>query len=96
MRVMHVAKTFTVLAFLVSVALDLLSSLTLLRLGYVEMNPLYPVIGSWFWLLKLVINAGLLGLLWACSKKWWWTYLILWIASMGQFVCGIHNLGLLL
>ena len=88
-------KTSTVLAFTACVALDWFTSLILLELGYVEMNPLYGLLGPWFWLLYLVGNAGLLVLLLTCSERWWWTYLILWIPTLTHLICGVHNFGLL-
>ena len=87
-------RRFTVLAFTVSIALDWLTSLILLSMGYVEQNPVYGLLGSWFWLLYLTVNAGILVLLLAASERWWWTYLILWIPTSVHLICGVHNLGL--
>ena len=59
-----------------------------------EMNPLFVSLGSWFWLLYLVVNAQTLTLLLVSSERWWWAYLLLWIPTCVHVICGVHNLGL--
>jgi hypothetical protein len=81
--------------YVAAVGLDYFTSLVLLELGHTEANPLYGLLGPWFWPLKLMVSAGLLVLLLACSERWWWTILILWIPTLAWALCGIHNLGLL-
>lgn len=87
-------KAFTVLAYVAAVGLDWLTSLILLERGHAEHNPLFSLLGPWFWVLKLAVSAGLLILLLASSERWWWTYLILWLPALAFLICGAHNLTL--
>jgi hypothetical protein len=88
-------QALTVVMYVAAVSFDWFTSLVGIERGHPEANPLYDLLGGWFWLLYLVVNAGLLVLLLVCSERWWWTYLILWIPIIAHVICGVHNLGLL-
>jgi len=88
------AKSFTVLCFTLSLALDYFSSVFLVMLGFVETNRFYALLGEGFWIWYVFMNAALLVLLLAASEKWWWAYRILWIPTIAHLICGVHNLGL--
>ena len=91
-------KSWTVLAFTASTALDWLTSLTLLKRGYTEANPVYGLLGDLYWPWYLFANALILAWLLGWSEiyreRWWWTYLLLWFPTLVHTVCGVHNLSL--
>lgn len=91
-------KSWTVLAFTASTALDWFTSLTLLNMGYAEANPFYGLLGDLYWPWYLFVNALILAWLLGWSEiyreHWWWAYLLLWIPTLVHGVCGVHNLSL--
>jgi len=83
-------KKITIFLFFVFTLIDFLSSIYLLNIGFIEMNPIYAFIGNSFWVLYWIISIGVLFLLYKTK------IVILNIVTFSHLICSINNIGLII
>jgi len=93
---MNKVATILYVSFLIMVGADMITSFIALQQGYVELNPLYYIIGpTLFWILYIILNTVLMVTLMIVEQKYWWVYLIILIPTIVHLACVINNVGLL-